>query len=315
MAKNMYQKRAERKAKAIEEKTDKGGLQKTVINWYPGHMAKAKRLMKEKMSVIDIVFEVIDARMPYSSKIKDIDEIIQQKPRLLIMTKLDLCDKKETNKWVSYYEEKGYTVVLVNLEGNSNVSDILKATNRVMNEKKEARLAKGMKDRRTRALVVGIPNVGKSTLINRLVGKKAANVGNKPGVTKSLDWIRISNDLELLDSPGVLWPKLDEERVALNLASLTAIKEEVLPIYDVVCYIIKMLYQYYPKELESRYGVTEIDEEDMVNTLDMIGKRRGCIIRGGEIDYDRVMNLILNDMKSGMIKGITFDRYEDIVCD
>lgn len=285
------------------------------INWYPGHMAKAKRLMKEKMSVIDIVYEVVDARMPYSSKIKDVEDIIQNKPRLLIMTKMDLCDKNETNKWIKYYEEQGYAVVGVDLEHNGNVSNILKKTNMVMADKKEQRLAKGMKDRRTRVLVVGIPNAGKSTLINRLVGKKATNVGNRPGVTKSLDWIRISNDLELLDSPGVLWPKLEEEKVAYNLASLTAIKEEVLPIYDVVCYIIKMLFIYYPKELESRYGVTEIDEEDMVNTLDIIGKRRGCIIRGGEIDYDRVMSLILNDMKSGMIKGITFDRYEDIVCD
>lgn len=288
---------------------------KTNINWYPGHMAKAKRLMKEKMNVIDIVYEVVDARMPYSSKIKDIDDIIQNKPRLLIMTKMDLCDKHETNKWIEYYESKGYIVVGVDLEHNGNTSPILKATNSLMADEKEKRLLKGMKDRRTRVLVVGIPNAGKSTLINRLVGKKAASVGNKPGVTKSLDWIRISSDLELLDSPGVLWPKLDEEKVAYNLASLTAIKEEVLPIYDVVCYIIKMLFTYYPKELERRYGVTYIDEEDMVNTLDVIGKRRGCIIRGGEIDYDRVMALILNDMKSGMIKGITFDRYEEIICD
>lgn len=298
-----------------DNREKKDNSSKVVINWYPGHMAKAKRLMKEKMSVIDIVYEVIDARMPYSSKIKDIEDMIQNKPRLLIMTKMDLCDKNETNKWIKYYEQQGYAVVGVDLEGSVNITPILKKTDMVMADKKEQRLAKGMLDRRTRVLVVGIPNAGKSTLINRLVGKKAANVGNKPGVTKSLDWIRISNDLELLDSPGVLWPKLDEEKVAYNLASLTAIKEEVLPIYDVVCYIIKMLYTYYPKELESRYGVTEIDEEDMVNTLDAIGKRRGCIIRGGEIDYDRVMTLILNDMKSGMIKGVTFDRYEDIICD
>lgn len=283
---------------------------KVGINWYPGHMAKAKRLMKEKINLIDIVYEVVDARMPYSSKIKDIDDIIGHKKRIMIMTKMDLCDRKETNKWISFYEEKGYVVVPVDLEKNKNVDNVLKRTQELFQETNDKAKEKGMKERRVRILIVGIPNVGKSTLINRLVGKRAVNVGNKPGVTKSLDWIRINDKLELLDSPGILWPKLDEEKVAYNLASLTAIKEDVLPIYDVVCYIIKMLYNYYPKLLEERFGITSINEEDMVLTLDSIGKRRGCIIRGGEIDYDRVMNLILNDVKSGIISGITFDRMD-----
>lgn len=283
---------------------------KTNINWYPGHMAKAKRLMKEKINLIDIVYEVVDARMPYSSKIKDIDDIIGNKKRIMIMTKMDLCDRKETNQWINFYEEKGYVVVPVDLEKNKNVDLVLKKTQELFQETNDKAKNKGMKERRVRILIVGIPNVGKSTLINRLVGKKAVNVGNKPGVTKSLDWIRINDKLELLDSPGILWPKLDEEKVAYNLASLTAIKEDVLPIYDVVFYIIKMLYNYYPNLLEERFGITSINEEDMVETLDLIGKRRGCMIRGGEIDYDRVMNLILNDVKSGIISGITFDRID-----
>lgn len=280
----------------------------TNINWYPGHMAKTKRLIKEKINLIDIVYEVIDARMPFSSKIQDLDLYIGDKPRLILMTKMDLCDIKETEKWSNYYKSKGYEVMGIDLEHENPRNQIVKKTKEILKDKLEREQQKGLKERRIRTLVVGIPNVGKSTLINRLVGKKAVNVGNRPGVTKSLDWIRISDELELLDTPGILWPKLSNEKTAFNLASLTAIKEEVLPIYDVVVYILKTLYHYYPKKLEERYGITEIDEEDMVLTLDMIGKKRGCIIRGGEIDYDRVMTLIMNDVKNGTIKGITFDR-------
>lgn len=285
--------------------------QNTTINWYPGHMAKTKRLIKEKINLIDIVYEIVDARIPYSSKIKDIDTYIGSKPKLLIMTKADLCDQKETKKWVSYYQEKGYEVLILDLEHGNPVNSILKKTKEIMHEKLEYEKQKGMKERKIRALVVGIPNVGKSTLINRMVGKKVANTGNRPGVTKSLDWIRINQEVELLDTPGILWPKFEEETVAYNLASLTAIKEEILPLYDVVVYILNTLFKYYPEKLEERYKITEIDPEDMVATLDAIGKRRGCIIRGGEIDYDRVMSLIMNDIKNGTIREITFDRKEE----
>lgn len=295
----------------MSENNDRG-LQKNVINWYPGHMAKAKRLMKEKMNLIDVVYEVIDARMPYSSKIKDIDTITLNKPKLLIMTKMDLCDRRETQKWMDYYQQQGYKVVGVDLEHTKSLDVIFKATEELMAQKNETMVSKGMKKRRTKVLIVGIPNVGKSTLINRLVGKKAVNVGNKPGITKSLDWIRINQDLELLDTPGILWPKLEEATVALNLASLTAIKEEILPIDQVVIHILTMLGTYYPNLLEERYKVDHLDE-DIVDTLDLIGKRRGCLIRGGEIDYDKVFNLVLNDIKSGKIKGITFDRIEEFI--
>jgi len=280
------------------------------INWYPGHMAKTKRLISENINLIDVVYEVIDARMPYSSKIKDIDNYIKNKKRILIMTKIDLCDMDETNKWIKYYESLGYTVIGLNLEKNTSLNNLINLTNKLMEEENRKRLDKGMSKRKIRALVVGIPNVGKSTLINRLVGKKVANVGNKPGVTKNLNWIRVNSDIELMDTPGILWPKLDEESVALNLASLTAIKEEILPIDRVVIYILNTLDKYYNNILKERYGIDKVDNEEIEETLEAIGKKRGCLVRGGVVDYDKVYNVVINDIKTGALKGITFDRYE-----
>ena len=282
----------------------------TNINWYPGHMAKTKRLITENIDKIDIVYEVIDARIPYSSKIKDIDNFIKNKPKILVMTKSDLCDVNETNKWVKHYESLGYKVILMDLENNPNMKPLLNTTKLIMNEINEKRALKGMIPRKARVLVVGIPNSGKSTLINRLVGKKVVFTGNKPGVTKELSWIRINNDVELLDSPGILWPKLDEQKVAFNLASLTAIREEVLPIYEVAEYILNTLHDYYPNILESRYKLTELDDDIIVN-LEHIGKIRGCLIKGGEIDYEKAVYAIINDIKDGLIKNITFDRIEE----
>lgn len=284
----------------------------TNINWYPGHMAKTKRLIKENMSMIDIIYELIDARIPYSSKIQDMEDILSMKPRLLMMTKSDLCDMSVTKKWISYYESLGYQVVLLDLTGQLPMKEIMNKTYQLLSKWSEKREERGLKKRRIRALVVGVPNVGKSTFINRFVGKKAVNVGNKPGVTKTLDWIRMNDEVELLDSPGVLWPKFTDQTIALNLASLTAIKEEVLPIYEVISHIILSLYHYYPHLLKERYGIETIeDEDDLIPVLDLIGKKRGCMMRGGEIDYDRVMALILQDVKDGKIKGITLDRYVD----
>ena len=283
---------------------------KTNINWYPGHMAKTKRLISENINKIDVVYEVIDARMPYSSKIKDIKNYINNKPVILIMTKTDLCDMKETSKWMKYYENLGYKVLGIDLEHNPNLKKIINATNEVMQEKVEKRIDKGMIKRKTRVLVVGIPNCGKSTLINRLAGKKVVGTGNRPGITKELSWIRVNDEVELLDTPGILWPKLDQETVALNLASLSAIKEEILPIYNVFSYIIETLYKYYPNILEERYGIKELSE-DMLENMDVIGRRRGCLLKGNEIDYDKVMTIVMNDLKSGIIKNITFERVEE----
>lgn len=305
---DMYQKREMRKNKKINKNTQ--SLPTTSINWYPGHMAKTKRLIKENIDLIDIVYEVIDARIPFSSRIRDIDSVVKNKPRILIMTKMDLCDLKETNKWIKYYESLGNRVITLNLL-NQNVNGIIDVTRDVLKNLDLKREQKGLNKRKYRALIIGIPNVGKSTLINRLVNKKATKVGNMPGITKNLTWIRLSDDLELLDSPGILWPRLDNNEVALNLASASSIKEEILPKEDVSIHILRKLDKYYLKELNDRYGINRV-EEDVINTIDLIGKKRGCLIRGGEIDYEKVYTLIIRDLKEGKIKNITLDRFGDI---
>ena len=209
---DMYQKR-----KMRQEKKNNGSQEsfsKVPISWYPGHMAKTKREIKEKIDLIDIVFEVVDARIPYSSKNKEIEEMTKGKPRVIVMTKIDLCDSGKTNKWIKYYEDKDYIVIPIDLINNPNTKIIFDKIKPLVDEINSKRKSKGLKERKARILIMGVPNVGKSTLINRLVGRKATNVGNRPGVTKNLEWIRINDKVELLDTPGILWPKLDEEEVA-----------------------------------------------------------------------------------------------------
>lgn len=287
---------------------DEKVFQKSNINWYPGHMAKTKREIKEKLPLIDVVYEVVDARMPISSKVIDIDDIIKNKPRILIMTKYDMCDKSQTDKIIKYYKEKGYSVVPVDLIKNTNVNLIIKETSKVSDIINVERKKKGLKPKQSvRALVIGAPNVGKSTLINRLVGKKKTVTGNKPGVTKQLSWIRVGSNIELLDTPGILWPKLENQEHAYNLAALSSVKEEVVDLQDLSIYILHKLNELYPNYLEKRYGITTVSD-DIIATLEEIGNRRGAKISGGEIDYDKVYSIIIRDLKEGLIGPITLDR-------
>ena len=296
-------------------KTDnvKGYEDKKTINWYPGHMAKTKREISEKINLIDVIYEVVDSRMPLSSKIVDIDNLIKNKPRIIVFTKYDLCDKDETDKFVKYYESMGYKVICCDLINNKNIlNKIIEESNIILKDMNEKRKAKGMKPRSIRALVIGVPNVGKSTLINRLVGKKAAVIGDKPGVTKALSWIRINKDIELLDSPGILWPKIENQQHAYNLASLSSIKEEIVDPSALSLHILKTMYHLYPENLKERYGIEAIDFEDITSTLDKIAIKRGALLKGGEKDYDKVYSIIIRDLKENLLGKITFDRIEEL---
>ena len=279
---------------------------KTSINWFPGHMAKTRREISEKLNLIDIVYEVLDARMPISSKIVDIDDLIKDKPKILVVTKYDLCDTKETDKILEVYKKQGYNVLPIDLM-NGNCNELINKTKDIMKKINEERIAKGMKERSARVLIIGVPNVGKSTLINRLVGRKSAGVGNTPGFTKNLSWIRINKDIELLDSPGILWPKIEDQEKAHVLASLSSIKEEILNTDQVACFILKKLYELYPEKLYERYGISELDE-DYIEAYELIGKKRGALSKGGIVDYEKVSNIIIKDLKSNYFGKITFDR-------
>lgn len=303
---DMYQKRAMRKKNREQEQPEVSDTT-TNINWYPGHMAKTRREIKEKLSLIDIVYEVVDARMPISSRLPDIDQIINNKPKIMVVTKYDLCDKEKTDELLKEYEKTHY-IVKVNLLENSATKEVLRISHTLLKDLNEKRIRKGLKPRPVRALVVGVPNVGKSTLINNLVGRKAAVAANRPGVTKGLTWIRVNTELELLDSPGILWPKFETEEQALTLAVLTSIKEDILDTGKLAYFILQKMNELYPTYLKSRYDLEEIDLDDLEPILEKIAKKRGAFQKGGYFDYDRVYSIIIKDLKEGYLGNVTFDR-------
>ncbi|RED65999.1 ribosome biogenesis GTPase YlqF [Cohnella lupini] len=285
------------------------------IQWFPGHMTRAKRQIEEKLKLIDVVFELLDARIPQSSRNPMVDEITSSKPRLVLLNKADLADPKQTAEWSDYFRSKGLATHTIDANAGTGVKDLANKAKELLQEKIQRQIDKGMKPRPVRALIVGIPNVGKSTLINRLAGRNIAITGDRPGVTKGQQWIRFGGELELLDTPGILWPKFDDPIAGFRLAATGAIKEDVIHIDEVACFVLKVLVENYGPALKERYGLEGLPSElpDMqaaIEVLESIGKRRGCIVSGGHVDYDKTATLLLRDLRSGKLGRMTLESPE-----
>lgn len=276
------------------------------IQWFPGHMAKARREVTEKLKLIDIVYELTDARIPLSSRNPMIDEIIKQKPRIVLLNKADMADAKKTREWVSYFQKQGVVAIPINSQSGAGIATIVTTTKQIVSEKFEKMRAKGIKPRAIRAMVVGIPNSGKSTLINRLAKKNIAKTGNTPGVTKAQQWIKVGKEIELLDTPGILWPKFEDQQVGFNLALTGAIKDTILNLQDVAVFALRFLEKEYPDRLMERYGFQHIPEE-IVEIFDAIGTKRGCLAGGGMVDYDKTAEVIIRDIRSLKLGRLTFE--------
>ncbi|MGD6803002.1 ribosome biogenesis GTPase YlqF [Rossellomorea vietnamensis] len=276
------------------------------IQWFPGHMAKARRQVTEKLKLVDIIIELVDARIPISSRNPMIDEVVQHKPRLVLLNKADMADRALTDQWIRYFADRNIKALAVNAQGGTGLGDIVRASKEILREKFDRMKSRGMKPRAIRAMIVGIPNVGKSTLINRLAKKNIAKTGNTPGVTKAQQWIKVGKEMELLDTPGILWPKFEDQEVGYKLALTGAIKDTILNLQDIAVYGLRYLEKHYPNRLEERYGI-EVFPEEIVEVFDKIGVQRGCLIAGGGVDYDKTSDLIVRDIRSERLGKITFD--------
>lgn len=277
-----------------------------VIQWFPGHMTRARRQIQDKLKLIDVVIELVDARLPLSSRNPMIDDILQGKPRLIVLNKADLADPVVTKQWIDFFKKEGHLAVPADASSGHGIKEIPMLAKELLKEKIERQLAKGINPRAVRALIVGIPNVGKSTLINRLAGKSIAATGDRPGVTKGQQWIKVGTEMELLDTPGILWPKFDDQNVGYRLAVTGAIREEILNIEDVAFFGIKYLSKYYWDTFKERFDLQEQpanfeNPDEIVAIMEAVGRKRGCIVSGGRVDLEKASGILLRELRAGKL--------------
>lgn len=274
--------------------------------WFPGHMTKAMRQMKEDIKLIDLIIELLDARIPLSSRNPEIDNLGQNKARLVLLNKADLADEKQNNKWIEYFKKKGIVALKINSKNKQGIKEINNAVNIACKEKIERNLKRGIKNIPIRAMVVGIPNVGKSTFINAYAGKNCAKTGNKPGVTKGKQWIRLNKNLELLDTPGVLWPKFDDQKIGMHLAFIGSMNDNILDVSELAFQLIKLLENLYPNAIKDRYSIE--GDDNILQIMYQIAEVRGCKLKGNQPDLDKTSKIVLDDFRSGKLGRITLDR-------
>lgn len=276
------------------------------IQWFPGHMTKARRQIQDKLKLIDVVIELLDARLPVSSRNPMIDEILQGKPRLIVLNKADLADPLVTKQWIEHFKQEGHLAVEADASSGQGLKEIPRLAKELFKDKIDKQIAKGINPRAVRALIVGIPNVGKSTLINGLAGRKIAATGDRPGVTKGQQWIKVGTEMELLDTPGILWPKFEDQNVGYRLAVTGAIKEEILNVEDIAFFAVKYLVRYYWEPFQARFELAEEPQDyenpdEIVAVMEAVGRKRGCIMSGGRVDLEKASQILLRELRAGKL--------------
>lgn len=301
------------------EKEQENSYHKINLNWYPGHMAKTKKQIIEDLKLIDVVVELLDARIPMSSQNPDLQQIAKDKKKIIVLNKCDLADEVENKKWVNYFEKKGIKAILTDANSGFGINEVTRQIENLMKDENQKNAAKGRIGKSIRVMILGIPNVGKSSFINRISKKTSAGVGNKPGFTKQKQWIRLSNNIELLDTPGVLWPKFESEKVALNLSFTGTIKDDILEKTEIAFYLLKFLLENYKENVAERYKILNEEFENIVENnqnpneqimdiFNLIGKKRGAIVSGGNVDEEKVANLLLDDFRTGKLGRISLEK-------